>query len=487
MSTAAARTYNLIIIGAGPAGYNAAERAAAAGLRTLLIEKQQLGGVCLNWGCIPTKTLIAAAKHYQIASTSADFGVIADNVTFDWTTAMARKARTVETLRAGITARLEHRGVTVISGEARFIDPRTLSVAGSTYSAERILIATGARPAVPSIPGASTALTSRQILELPQIPKTLAVIGGGVIGIEFASLFAALGTQVTVIEMLPEILPSIDPESAALLRGRLENRITFELAAQVTQIPPNRIHYTPTSRPAQSGSAASPPNPAAPAAPAPSRPAASPAAARPLSDPSQAAHITAEAVLLAVGRTPVTAGLENLGLDINRGAVVVDEHMRTNLPGIWAAGDCTGLSLLAHSAYRMGEVAVNDILGRPDRMRLHAVPSVVYSLPEAAGVGITEHQARASGREAVTRKLPMQYSGRYLAEYGREPGFGKIVIDPRTRTLLGVHLVGGQCSETIWGAAALIEGEFRVQDIRELIFPHPTVAEIMREVTWEFE
>ena len=487
MSTAAARTYNLIIIGAGPAGYNAAERAAAAGLRTLLIEKQQLGGVCLNWGCIPTKTLIAAAKHYQIASTSADFGVIADNVTFDWTTAMARKARTVETLRAGITARLEHRGVTVISGEARFIDPRTLSVAGSTYSAERILIATGARPAVPSIPGASTALTSRQILELPQIPESLAVIGGGVIGIEFASLFAALGTQVTVIEMLPEILPSIDPESAALLRGRLENRITFELAAQVTQITPNRIHYTPASRPAQSGSAASPPNPAAPAAPAPSRPAAYPAAAPPLSDPPQAAHITAEAVLLAVGRTPVTAGLENLGLDINRGAVVVDEHMRTNLPGIWAAGDCTGLSLLAHSAYRMGEVAVNDILGRPDRMRLHAVPSVVYSLPEAAGVGITEHQARASGREAVTRKLPMQYSGRYLAEYGREPGFGKIVIDPRTRTLLGVHLVGGQCSETIWGAAALIEGEFRVQDIRELIFPHPTVAEIMREVTWEFE
>lgn len=489
MSTASARTYNLIIIGAGPAGYNAAERAAAAGLRTLLIEKQQLGGVCLNWGCIPTKTLIAAAKHYQIASTSADFGVRADNVTFEWTTAMARKARTVETLRAGITARLEHRGVTVISGEARFIDPRTLSVAGSTYSAERILIATGARPAVPPIPGASTALTSRQILELPQIPKTLAVIGGGVIGIEFASLFAALGTQVTVIEMLPEILPSIDPESAALLRGRLENRITFELAAQVTQITPNRIHYTP-ARPAQSGSAAAParPAPSSSAAPPPNPAApASPAAAPPLSDPSQAAHITAEAVLLAVGRTPVTAGLENLGLDINRGAVVVDEHMRTNLPGIWAAGDCTGLSLLAHSAYRMGEVAVNDILGRPDRMRLHAVPSVVYSLPEAAGVGITEHQARASGREAVTRKLPMQYSGRYLAEYGREPGFGKIVIDPRTRTLLGVHLVGGQCSETIWGAAALIEGEFRVQDIRELIFPHPTVAEIMREVTWEFE
>ena len=478
--SSAARTYNLIIIGAGPAGYNAAERAAAAGLRTLLIEKQQLGGVCLNWGCIPTKTLIAAAKHYQIASASADFGVRADNVTFEWTTAMARKTRTVETLRAGITARLEHRGVTVISGEARFIDPRTLSVAGSTYSAERILIATGARPAVPPIPGASTALTSRQILEIPQIPKTLAVIGGGVIGIEFASLFAALGTQVTVIEMLPEILPSIDPESAALLRRRLENRITFKLAAQVTQIAPNRIHYTPAP------SAAAPAQPAPSQPPASPGPAASPAAAPPLPDPSQA-HITAEAVLLAVGRTPVTAGLENLGLDINRGAVVVDEHMRTSLPGIWAAGDCTGLSLLAHSAYRMGEVAVNDILGRPDRMRLHAVPSVVYSLPEAAGVGITEHQARASGREAVTRKLPMQYSGRYLAEYGREPGFGKIVIDPRTRTLLGVHLVGGQCSETIWGAAALIEGEFRIQDIRELIFPHPTVAEIMREVTWEFE
>ncbi|MDT8296892.1 MAG: FAD-dependent oxidoreductase, partial [Spirochaetaceae bacterium] len=210
-----------------------------------------------------------------------------------------------------------------------------------------------------------------------------------------------------------------------------------------------------------------------------------------LSDAQGGGSVTGEAVLMSVGRRPVTdgMGLEDIGLDIRRGAVVVDEKMRTNLPGIWAAGDCTGKSLLAHSAYRMGEVAVADMLsggqGR-DRMRYDAIPSVVYSLPEAAGVGLREADAEKAGRKVIVKKLPMQYSGRYLAEYGQDPGFGKVVIDAETRALLGVHLAGGQCSEIIWGAGALIEAEFRVDDVRELIFPHPTVSEIVREVIWEF-
>ena len=206
------------------------------------------------------------------------------------------------------------------------------------------------------------------------------------------------------------------------------------------------------------------------------------------SDSEGPGSISGEVILMSVGRRPVTdgMGLEDIGLDINRGAVVVDEHMRTNLPGVWAAGDCTGRSLLAHSAYRMGEVAVADMLGKNDRMRYNAIPSVVYSLPEAAGVGLTEADAAKAGREVVIKKLPMQYSGRYLAEYGQEPGFGKIIVDAESKVLLGVHLVGGLCSEIIWGAAAMIEAEFRVDDIKELIFPHPTVSEIIRETIWEF-
>ena len=441
--------HDLIIIGGGPGGYNAAERAAAGGLNTLLVEKEQMGGVCLNRGCIPTKTLLAAAKHYAIARDSADFGVRVDTVAMDWPTAMKRKAKTVRALRSGVAARLKKHGVTILEGQASLVDRGTVAVNGETHSADRILLATGSRPFVPPIPGAESALTSREILDLGHIPESLVVIGGGVIGIEFASLFSTLGTRVTVVEMLPEILPSLDADAAATLRKRLEPSVAFRLGARVEAVEGSIVRFT---------------------------------------DADGAGTAEGEVVLMSVGRRPVTdgMGLESIGLDLNRGAVAVDDRMRTNLPGVWAAGDCTGRSLLAHSAYRMGEVAVNDMLGRPDRMRYDAVPSVVYSLPEAAGVGLSADEARKAGRSVEVKSLPMQYSGRYLAEYGQDPGFGQIVVDAESRVLLGVHLVGGSCSEIIWGASALIEAEFRVEDVRELIFPHPTVSEIIREAVWEF-
>ena len=304
---------------------------------------------------------------------------------------------------------------------------------------------------MPPIPGAdsATVLTSREILDIDHVPESLVVIGGGVIGLEFASLFSTLGSKVSIVEMLPEIVPSLDSDVAALLRERLEKDVVFKLGARVEKIDGNTVHF---------------------------------------SDGNGEGSITGEVILMSVGRRPVIdgMGLEDIGLDINRGAIAVDEQMRTNLPGVWAAGDCTGKSLLAHSAYRMGEVAVTDMLGGQDRMRYNAIPSVVYSLPEAAGVGMTESDALRAGREVVTKQLPMQYSGRYLAEYGQEPGFCKVVIDVDTRTLLGVHMVGGTCSEIIWGASALIEAEFRVDDVRELVFPHPTISEIVRETIWEF-
>jgi dihydrolipoamide dehydrogenase len=449
-----AGNFDLMIVGGGPGGYNAAERAAAGGLNTLVVEKEHLGGVCLNRGCIPTKTLLAAAKHYKIAKDSADFGVNAGDVSMDWKVAFKRKTKTVQALRSGVASKLKKHKVTIVEGEARFLDRSTIEVGADRYSASKILIATGSRPFIPPIPGADGpgVLTSREILDIDHIPESLVVIGGGVIGLEFASLFSTLGTTVTVVEMLPEIVPSLDGDVAALLRERLQGEVTFKLGARVEKIDGTTVHF---------------------------------------SDAQGSGSVTGEAVLMSVGRRPVTdgMGLEDIGLDIRRGAVVVDEKMRTNLPGIWAAGDCTGKSLLAHSAYRMGEVAVADMLsggtGR-DRMRYDAIPSVVYSLPEAAGVGMTEADAEKAGRKVIVKKLPMQYSGRYLAEYGQDPGFGKVVIDAETRVLLGVHLAGGQCSEIIWGAGALIEAEFRVDDVRELVFPHPTVSEIVREVIWEF-
>lgn len=441
-------SYDLIILGGGPGGYNAAERAASGGLKTLVIEKEHLGGVCLNRGCIPTKTLLAAAKHYHIAKDSAGFGVSADNVRMDWTAAMKRKTVTVKSLRSGVGSKLKKHKVDVVEGEGRFVSRSAVEVDGKQYTAQKFLLATGSVPFVPPIPGAETALTSREILDIDHVPESLVVIGGGVIGCEFASLFATLGSRVTVVEMLPEILPPLDGEAAALLRGRLEGRVKFSLGARVERIENGTVYYT--------GS-------------------------------DGAGSVKGETVLMSVGRRPRTAGMgfEEIGLDIERGAVVVDEHMRTNLPGIWAAGDCTGKSLLAHSAYRMGEVAVADMLSRgSDRMRCNAIPSVVYTLPEAAAVGMTVEEAAKAGREVIVKKLPMQYSGRYLAEYGNDPGFGKLVIDARTKALLGVHLVGGMCSEIIWGAAALIEAEFRVNEIQQLVFPHPTVSEIIRETAW---
>lgn len=441
--------FDLIILGGGPGGYNAAERAAAGGLKTLVIEKEHLGGVCLNRGCIPTKTLLASAKHYHIAADSADFGVKADGVSMDWNTAMKRKTRTVRALRSGVGTKLKKHKVTVLEGEGRMTDRSTIAVGDETYTAPKILIATGSRPAVPPIPGAESCMTSREILDIDHIPASLVVIGGGVIGLEFASLFSTLGTKVTVVEMLPEVVPSLDGEIAAVLRQHLEKDVTFKLGARVEKIDGGTVHF---------------------------------------SDTDGSGSVTGEVVLMSVGRRPVTGGMgfEEAGLDMQRGAIVVDEHMRTNLPGVWAAGDCTGKSLLAHSAYRMGEVAVADMLGRSDRMRYSAIPSVVYTLPEAAGVGMTAADAAKAGIDVVEKKLPMQYSGRYLAEYGQDPGFGKVVIDAKSRVLLGVHLVGGQCSENIWGASALIEAEFRVEDAKELVFPHPTVSEIVREVVWEF-
>lgn len=441
-------SYDIIIIGAGPGGYVMAERAGHKGKKVLLIEKAHLGGVCLNWGCIPTKTLLNSAKHYVHAHEAQDFGVNTGEITFDLSKAMAWKQEVIETLRGGVGFMLKKCKVDVVQGEARLLGPGKVQVDDTVYEGSNVVIATGGSPFVPPIPGADQphVMTSKEILSVESLPESLVVIGGGVIGIEFASFFSSLGVQVTVVEMLDEIIPFMDNEQAQAFRKALKGKVDFNLGCRVTAIEGHDVKYTTSG--------------------------------------GEDKTVHADLVLMSVGRAPNLAGmgLEEAGVDFDRSGIKTDDQQRTNLPNVYAIGDVTGKSQLAHSATRMGEVALNTICGQKDRFRSNAIPWAVYSMPEIAGCGWTEEQAEAQGHRVETASMPLLMSGRFLAENGKKgPGMVKVVKDADTDVLLGVHMFGGICSEIIWGVAAMIEAELRVKDIQEIVFPHPTVGEVIRE------
>jgi dihydrolipoamide dehydrogenase len=441
--------FDIIIIGAGPGGYVMAERAGHLGKKVLLVEKEHLGGVCLNWGCIPTKTLLNSAKHYVHAKEAPEFGVTTGEVKFDLSKAMAWKKEVIETLRGGISFMMKKNKVTVVSGTAKLLGSRKVQVGERVYEGTDVVIATGSSPFVPPIPGAKQphVMTSTEILEVNEMPKTLTVIGGGVIGVEFASFFSSLGVKVTVIEMLEEIIPFMDRAQAKEFRKALKGKVEFNLGCKVTAIDGHDVKYTDAKGEAQS--------------------------------------IQADIVLMSVGRSPnlKDMGFEDAKLDFDRRGIKVDEQQRTNLPNVYAIGDVTGLSQLAHSATRMGEVALNTICGKVDRFRRNAIPWAVYSMPEVAGCGMTEEQAKAAGHKIEMASLPLTMSGRFLAENGKKgAGSIKVIKDADTDVLLGVHMVGAGVSEMIYGAAVMIEAELRIKDIREIVFPHPTVGEVMRDV-----
>ncbi len=443
-------TYDLLVIGGGPGGYVAAERAAARGLKVLLAEHRHLGGVCLNEGCIPSKTLLHAAKIYQYATHGAAYGVKAGAVQFDFAAAQARKAQVMDTLRKGVAGLMKKHKVEVVNGRARLKDRRTVLIDDRTCEAGNILIATGSAPARPPIPGMDLpgVVDSTGLLNLATLPASLVIIGGGVIGCEFACFFGSVGVPVTVIEMLPEICPQVDADSAKVLRGELAKRnITFHTGAKVKAITPDAVVFE---------------------------------------KDGQEARVARDIVLVSTGRTPNVEdlGLEQAGLAFDRRGIQVDDRCATNQPGIYAIGDCTGRAWLAHTASRMGEVVANNLTGRPDVMRWQAVPGVIYTTPEVATVGLTEQEAARRNIPVLVAKLPMGVSGRYLAEHTDERGQAKVIVHASTRQLLGVHLVGGACSEMIYGAAAMIEAEFRVAEIQDLVFPHPTVSEVIREATF---
>ena len=453
--------YDLIVIGGGPAGYIGAARAGQAGLKTLLVEKRSLGGVCLNEGCIPSKALLNSAKIFDYAKYGEKYGVKAQNVELDHSAVISRKNKVVRVLVSGVRAQLKGSNVNVVEGHARITgrssDGYAIKVNDETFTGKRLLIATGSEPIIPPIPGAKEGmeagyvLTNREILDIPNIPQSLVVVGGGIIGLEMASYFNSAGAKVTVIEMLDHIAGNTDREiSQILLKNYQKKGVDFKLNSRVVEIKNGTVKYESAGK---------------------------------------LEEINADKVLMSVGRRPVVQdiGLESICVEIEKGGIKTDEMGKTNIPEVYAAGDVNGRSMLAHTAYREAEACVNNMLGKRDIIRYNAIPSVVYTNPEVASVGETEETAREKGIEFDVVKLSMRYSGRYVAENEAGDGICKLLINKENRNVIGVHMIGSYSSEIIYGAGIMIETELRVRDIKELVFPHPTVSEIIRESIFHFD
>lgn len=443
--------YDIAIIGGGPAGYTAAERAAAGGLQTVLFEKKAVGGVCLNEGCIPTKTLLYSAKILDSIKSASKYGIgVAGEPSFDLPKIISRKDKTVKKLTAGVKYRMTSYGVAIVEKEAVITGEKDgeiwIEAGGETYSVRYLLVCTGSETVIPPIPGLKETdyWTSKEALESTVLPGTLAIIGGGVIGIEFASFFNSMGVKVEVIEMMPEILGAMDKETSAMLRTEYAKRgVKFHLGTKVTKVSPKGVT---------------------------------------IEKDGKSSEIEADRILVSVGRKANLAGvgLDKLNLELLRNGVKVDEHMLTSHPRVYACGDITGHSLLAHTAIRESEVAVNHILGEEDQMSYNDIPGVVYTNPELAGVGKTEEELKAAGMLYKVQKLPMAYSGRFVAENEQGNGLCKLIFDQDDR-IIGCHLLGNPASEIIAVAGIAVEHGFTLEEFKKSVFAHPTVGEIYHE------
>ena len=447
--------YDLLIIGGGPAGYRAAERAGHKGMSVVLFEARSLGGVCLNEGCMPTKTLLYSAKIYDYAKGGGEkYGVTATGAAIDHAKVIARKDKVVKTLVSGVAMQMKGAKVTVVAAPAKVAGKNAegfvVTAEGKEYVGKKLIIASGSVAAVPPIPGlkesvaAGISLTNREILDLKEVPKKLIVLGGGVIGLEMASYFNSIGSEVTVVEMMDRIGGPTDPEISECLKGLYEKKgVKFMLKTKAVAVNGGKLS---------------------------------------VENSDGKAEIEADRILVAVGRRPNTAdmGYENIGLYMERGAIKTDDEMKTNVAGVFAVGDVNGKSMLAHTAYREAEVAVNIIAGEKDRMEYNAIPAVIYTNPEVSSVGETEETAKAKGLKYKVVKLPLQFAGRYIAENEGGNGFVKMIFDP-DKVLIGAAVIGNPSSEMIFGMAIAITRKLNCNDMAKVVFPHPTVGEIFRE------
>ena len=463
-----AESFDVIIIGSGPGGYVAAIRAAQLGFKTAIVEKQYLGGICLNWGCIPTKALLRSAEIYHYMQHAKDYGLAAENVRADAAAVVKRSRMVAGRMNAGVAFLMKKNQVTVIWGEATIDAPGKITVKASdsrlktdppkgslgpgSYQAKHIIVATGARPR--TLPGLETdgklVWTYFEAMAAPEIPKSLLVVGSGAIGIEFASFYRTLGAEVTVVEILPQILPVEDAEIAAFARKAFEKQgIKIMTGAKVTKLDKSADSVTAT-----------------------------------IDDGKGGTHsLNVDRVISAVGVVGniENLGLEKLGVKTERGTIVIDPMCRTNVPGIYAIGDVAGPPLLAHKAEHEGVMCVEAIKGlHPHPMDRRMIPGCTYCSPQIASVGLTEQAAKEKKLDIRVGRFPFIGNGKAVA-LGEDQGLVKTIFDKKTGQLLGAHMVGAEVTELIQGYVIAMNLETTEEELMHTIFPHPTLSEMMKE------
>lgn len=441
--------HDLLIIGGGPGGYVAAIKASQEGLNVGLIEKEAIGGVCLNWGCIPTKALLKSAKVYTMFNHAKDYGIELDgSFSMDMKKMIKRKDRVVKKLTGGVKYLLKNNGVTVYDGFAEVKDAHTVKVGEETVETKKLMIATGASPSIPPIDGLKEAydngdvLTSKEILDLKEQPKKLTIIGGGVIGVEFATIFNALGTEVTIIEREDDILLGVDQELKEVFKKKLKkDKINILTKASVSNVEKGKVTYQ--------------------------------------TDDNEES-IDSDVILLSAGMKANTKGLKALDLEMTNRGIKVNPYMETNVKDVYAIGDVTGEYMLAHVASKEGLVAVAHILGEKEKMDYTKVPSGIYTFPEIAQVGLTEEAAKEKGIDYKTSTFPLSANGKALGE-GETVGMAKMIADKKYNQIIGVHILSQNATEMISEAVLGMNLEATAEDFIHAIHPHPTLSEMLHE------
>ena len=444
--------FDIIIIGAGPGGYETAADAAAHGLNVAIVERDQMGGTCLNRGCIPTKALCRNAEVINLMREAEVWGVKTGELAFDYAPVFERKEAVVKQLREGVEMLMGAPGITAIKGEAILKDANTVVVNGEEYSAKNIIIATGSAPRGLPIEGADLAMTSDDILAMETLPKSLCIVGGGVIGMEFAAVFCTFGVEVTVIEYCKEILPPFDKDVAKRLKTVLSKRgIKIITSAAVNGITQGEDGYTVSYE---------------------------------LKGKPQS--VTCEKVLMSVGRQPVLPqGLDAVGVTVGRRGIEVDDNMMTNVPGVYAIGDVNGRMMLAHAASAQGLRALHAIMGKTDDIKLDIVPSAVFTVPELAMVGLTEEQCAEKGLDVTVKKSFFRSNGKAVA-MNETDGLIKMIVDNATRQIVGCHICGAHAADLIQEVVTAMNAGATVDLLARSIHGHPTLSEVLLTAARQF-